>query len=159
MLRLCITICPIPLLWCANELRFLKISAHYRLLLYFSEYNGVKLNVEIINTANTWKKLNEQRQYLEGEDNFWAIWWESKNIEWKQEKWNGKRSRSHQRINIQDNVAAWLGQSTAEMFVDMIDGEQWKVMIVYTCKRDGNLKNIYIVRTPGFISYHQLLSL
>ena len=40
-----------------------------------------------------------------------------------------KRSRGRQRIKIQDGIAAWLGRSTAEMFVDARDREKWKVMI------------------------------
>ena len=53
-------------------------------------------------------------------------------------KIEGKRSRGGQRIKIQDGVAAWLGRSTAEMFVDARDREKWKVMIAYACNRDGN---------------------
>ena len=41
----------------------------------------------------------------------------------------GKRSRGRQRIKIQDGIAAWLGRSTAEMFVDARDREKWKVII------------------------------
>ena len=33
----------------------------------------------------------------------------------------GKRSRGRQRIKIQDGIAAWLGRSTAEIFVDARD--------------------------------------
>ena len=36
-------------------------------------------------------------------------------------KIEGKRSRGRQRIKIQDGIAAWLGRSTAEMFVDARD--------------------------------------
>ena len=50
----------------------------------------------------------------------------------------GKRSRGRQRIKIQDGIAAWLGRSTAEMFVDARDREKWKVMIDYACNRHGN---------------------
>ena len=53
-------------------------------------------------------------------------------------KIEGKRSRGGQRIKMQDGVAAWLGRSTAEMFVDARDREKWKVMIAYACKRHGN---------------------
>ena len=49
-----------------------------------------------------------------------------------------KRSRGRQRIKIQDGIAAWLGRSTAEMFVDARDREKWKVMIAYACNRQGN---------------------
>ena len=35
-------------------------------------------------------------------------------------------------------IAAWLGRSTAEMFVDARDREKWKVMIAYACNRHGN---------------------
>ena len=52
-------------------------------------------------------------------------------------KIEGKRSRGRQRIKIQDDIAAWLGRSTAEMFVDARDRE-WKVMIAYACNRHGN---------------------
>ena len=38
-------------------------------------------------------------------------------------KIEGKRSRGRQRIKIQDGIAAWLGRSTAEMFVDARDGK------------------------------------
>ena len=50
----------------------------------------------------------------------------------------GKRSRGRQRIKIQDGIAAWLGRSTAEMFVDARDRKKWKVMIAYACNRHGN---------------------
>ena len=53
-------------------------------------------------------------------------------------KIEGKRSRGGQRIKIQDGVAAWLGRSTAKMFVDARDREKWKVMIAYACNRHGN---------------------
>ena len=49
-----------------------------------------------------------------------------------------KRSRGRQRIKIQDGIAAWLGRSTAEMFVDARYREKWKVMIAYACNRHGN---------------------
>ena len=50
-----------------------------------------------------------------------------------------------QRIKIQDGIAAWLGRSTAEMFVDARDREKWKVMIAYACNRHGNWRRrIYI---------------
>ena len=49
----------------------------------------------------------------------------------------GKRSRGRQRIKIQDGIAAWLGRSTAETFVDARDREKWKVMIAYACNRHG----------------------
>ena len=48
-------------------------------------------------------------------------------------KIEGKRSRGRQRIKIQDGIAAWLGRSTAEMFVDARDREKWRVMIAYAC--------------------------
>ena len=50
----------------------------------------------------------------------------------------GKRSRGRQRIKIQDGIAAWLGRSTAEMFVDARDRKKWEVMIAYACNRHGN---------------------
>ena len=53
-------------------------------------------------------------------------------------KIEGKRSRGRQRIKIQDGIAAWLGRSTAEMFVDARDREKWMVMIAYACNRHGN---------------------
>ena len=53
-------------------------------------------------------------------------------------KIEGKRSRGRQRIKIQEGIAAWLGRSTAEMFVDARDREKWKVMIAYACNRHGN---------------------
>ena len=48
-------------------------------------------------------------------------------------KIEGKRSRGRQRIKIQDGIAAWLGRSTAEMFVDARDRKKWKVMIAKAC--------------------------
>ena len=53
-------------------------------------------------------------------------------------KIEGKRSRGRQRIQIQDGIAAWLGRSTADMFVDARDREKWKVMIAYACNGHGN---------------------
>ena len=53
-------------------------------------------------------------------------------------KIEGKRSRCRQRIKIQDGIAAWLGRSTAEMFVDARYRKKGKVMIAYTCNRHGN---------------------
>ena len=49
-------------------------------------------------------------------------------------KIEGKRSRGRQRIKIRDGrpIAAWLGRSTAEMFVDARDREKWKVVIAYS---------------------------
>ena len=53
-------------------------------------------------------------------------------------KIEGKRSRGRQRLKIQDGIAAWLGRSNAEMFLDARDRKKWKVMIVYACNRHGN---------------------
>ena len=53
-------------------------------------------------------------------------------------KIEGKRSRGRQRINIQDGTAAWLGRSSAEMFVGARYRKKWKVMIAYACNRQGN---------------------
>ena len=53
-------------------------------------------------------------------------------------KIEGKRSRGRRRIKIQDGIAAWLGRSTAEMFVDARYLKKWKVMIAYACNRHGN---------------------
>ena len=53
-------------------------------------------------------------------------------------KKEGKSSRCRQSIKIQDGIAAWLGRSTAEMFVDARDRKKWKVMIAYACNRHGN---------------------
>ena len=56
-------------------------------------------------------------------------------------KIEGKSSRGRQIIIIQDGIAAWLGRSTAEMFVDARGRKKWKVMIVmiaYACNRHGN---------------------
>ncbi len=53
-------------------------------------------------------------------------------------KVEGKRNRGRQRIKIKEGIAAWLGRSTAEMFVDARDREKWKVMIAYACNRHGN---------------------
>ena len=53
-------------------------------------------------------------------------------------KIDGKISRGRQRIKIQDGIAAWLGGSTAEMFVDARYRKKWKVMIAYACNRHGN---------------------
>ena len=49
-----------------------------------------------------------------------------------------KKKRSSKNKKIQDGIAAWLGKSTAEMFVDAIDLKKWKVMIAYACNRHGN---------------------
>ena len=49
-----------------------------------------------------------------------------------------KKKQRSSRIKIQDGIAAWLGRSTAEMFVDARDREKWKVMIAYACNRHGN---------------------
>ena len=49
-----------------------------------------------------------------------------------------KKQRSSKNKKIQDGIAAWLGRSTAEMFVDARDREKWKVMIAYACNRHGN---------------------
>ena len=53
-------------------------------------------------------------------------------------KIEGKISRGRQRIKIQDGIAAWLGRSTAEMFVGARDREKCKVMIAYACNRHDN---------------------
>ena len=54
-------------------------------------------------------------------------------------KIEGKRSRGRKRIKkIQDGIAAWLGRSTADMFVDARDRKKWNVMIAYAGNRHGN---------------------
>ena len=55
-------------------------------------------------------------------------------------KIKGKRNRGRQRIKIQDGIAAWLGRSAAEMFVDARDREKGKVMIAYACLSTWQLK-------------------
>ena len=51
----------------------------------------------------------------------------------KQRSSKNKNTRRYSRL-----LAAWLGRSTAEMFVDARDREKWKVMIAYACNRHGN---------------------
>ena len=46
-----------------------------------------------------------------------------------------KRNRGHQRIV---GTAACLESSTAEMFVDTVDCERWKVMLAYAKSKHGN---------------------
>ena len=97
-----------------------------------------RTNLEIINTARSTRKLisNVKRRQVEFLGNVMR--------KGKLEhllttgKIEGKRSRGRQRIKIQDSMAAWLGRSTAEMFVDATDREKWKVMIAYACNRHGN---------------------
>ena len=49
-----------------------------------------------------------------------------------------KKKQRSSKINIQYGIAAWLGSSTAEMFVDARDRKKWKVMIAYAGNRHGN---------------------
>ena len=72
-------------------------------------------------------------------------------------KIEGKRSRGRKIIKIQDGIAAWLGRSTAEMFVDARDRKKWKVMIAYARPAkspgiSGSLqKSGVISRSPGMV--------
>ena len=49
-----------------------------------------------------------------------------------------KKKQRSSRLQIQDGIAAWLGRSTADMFVDARYRKKWKVMIAYACNRHGN---------------------
>ena len=49
-----------------------------------------------------------------------------------------KKKQRSSKNKIQDGIAAWLGRSTAEMFMDARDREKWKVMIAYAGNRHGN---------------------
>ena len=49
-----------------------------------------------------------------------------------------KKQRSSKNKYTRRYIAAWLGRSTAEMFVDARDREKWKGMIAYDCNRHGN---------------------
>ena len=97
-----------------------------------------RTNLEILNTARSKRKLisNVKRRQAE----FLGHVMRKGKLEHllTTGKIDGKRSRGHQRIKIQDGIAAWLGRSTAEMFVDARDREKWKVMIAYACNRHGN---------------------
>ena len=66
-------------------------------------------------------------------------------------KIEGKRSRGRQRIKIQDGIAAWLGRSTADMFVDARDRETWKVMIAYACNIHGRRRRRVMPSMMGSI--------
>ena len=97
-----------------------------------------RTNLEILNTANSTRKLisNVKRRQAE----FLGHVMRKGKLEHllTTGKIEGKRSRGRQRIKTQDGIAAWLGRSTAEMFVDARDREKWKVMIAYACNRHGN---------------------
>ena len=58
-------------------------------------------------------------------------------------KIEGKRSRSRQRIYIQYGISAWLGRSTAEMFVDARDRKKGKVMIACPSATDTTTEEEY----------------
>ena len=49
-----------------------------------------------------------------------------------------KKQSSSKNKNTRRYIAAWMGRSTAEMFVGARDREKWKVMIAYACNRHGN---------------------
>ena len=98
-----------------------------------------RTNLEILNTARSTRKLisNVNRRQAE------FLGHEMKKAKLEHllttGKIEGKRSRGRQRIKkIQDGIAAWLGRSTADMFVDARDREKGKVMIAYACNRHGN---------------------
>ena len=97
-----------------------------------------RTNLEIINTAGSTRKLisNVKRRQAE----FLGHVVRKGKLErlLTTGKIEGKRSRGCQGIKIQNDIAAWLGRSTAEMFVDARDREKWNVMIAYACNRHGN---------------------
>ena len=97
-----------------------------------------RTNLEILNTASSTRKLisNIKRRQAE----FLGHVMRKGKLEHllTTGKIEGKRNRGHQRIKIQDGTAAWLGRSTADMFVDARNRKQWKIMIAYACNRHGN---------------------
>ena len=97
-----------------------------------------RTNLEILNTASSTRKLMNNIKRRQAE--FLGHVMRKGKLEHllTTGKIEGKRSRGRQRIKIQDGIAAWLGRSTAEMFVDARDRKKWKVMIAYACNRHGN---------------------
>ena len=111
---------------------------------YIRKWTEKRTNLEILNTASSTRKLmsNVKRRQAQ----FLGHVMRKGKLEHllTTGKIEGKRSRGRQRIKIQDGIAAWLGRSTAEMFVDARDREKWKVMIAYACNRHGNWRRRYI---------------
>ena len=97
-----------------------------------------RTNLEILNTASSTRKLMNNIKRRQAE--FLGHVMRKGKLEHllTTGKIEGKTSRGRQRIKIQDGIAAWLGRSTAEMFVDARDRKKWKVMIAYACNRHGN---------------------
>ena len=104
----------------------------------FRIYDIILLYLEILNTASSTRKLMNNIKRRQAE--FLGHVMRKGKLEHllTTGKIEGKRSRGRQRIKIQDGIAAWLGRSTAEMFVDARDRKKWKVMIAYACNRHGN---------------------
>ena len=97
-----------------------------------------RTNLEILNTASSTRKLMSNIKRRQAE--FLGHVMRKGKLEHllTTGKIEGKRSRGRQIIKIQDGVAAWLGRSTAAMFVDARDRKKWKVMIAYACNRHDN---------------------
>ena len=75
-------------------------------------------NLEIINTASSTRKLMNNIKRRQAECLGHVMRKGKLEHLLTTGKIEGKRSRGRQRIKIQDGIAAWLGRSTAEMFVD-----------------------------------------
>ena len=97
-----------------------------------------RTNLEILNTASSTRKLMSNIKRREA--SFLDHVMRKGKLEHLLTTGNveEKRSRGRQRIKIQDGIAAWLGRSTAEMFVDARDRKKWNVVISYACDRHGN---------------------
>ena len=103
-------------------------------------WTAKRTNLEILNTANSTRKLKNNVKRRQSEL-LGHVMRKGKLEHWLTTgKIEGKRSRRRQRIKIQDGIAAWLGRSTAEVFVDARDREKWKVMIAYASNRHGPLR-------------------
>ena len=97
-----------------------------------------RTNLDIINTASRTRKLTSNINRRQAECLGHVMRKGKLEHLLTTGKIEGKRSRGRQTRQIQDGIAAWLGRSTAEMFVDARDRKTWKVMIAYACNRHGN---------------------
>ena len=80
-----------------------------------------RTNLEILNTASSTRKLMSNIKRRQAECLGHVMRQGKLAHLLTTGKIEGKRSRGRQRIKIQDGIAAWLGRSTAEMFVDARD--------------------------------------
>ena len=80
-----------------------------------------RINLEIINSASSTRKLMNNIKRRQAELLGHVMRKGKLEHLLTTGKIDGKRSRGRQRIQIQDGIAAWLGRSTAEMFVDARD--------------------------------------